>query len=214
MLIFRLLIEFLFLQPTRQPRHHFQKLPNSNHNLFSVLHYRFLHHLLSQSIAVMSSVSKLSVSDYEKQAQEYTAKMLQELNEQVRDDPTIASKSQYFQSEENILKGLPIFTGTRSTFVYDENDELVDTIVQQKPVSAADGDSDEDHDAVSANEENDWHEEEWEEEDEYAGETDNVWAETAGELDGSSAEEVGSACAELSAGMDAMSMNTHVRFGE
>jgi hypothetical protein len=70
-------------------------------------------------------VEKISNEEYERQAVEYTTRMVNELNEKVRANPSIGAKSNFFQDQ----KVLPVFQGKHIRFCYDaEEKEIVDAV--------------------------------------------------------------------------------------
>ncbi|KAK3265151.1 hypothetical protein CYMTET_26149 [Cymbomonas tetramitiformis] len=73
---------------------------------------------------------RISKSDFEKQSLDVTTKMIQELNEQVRKNPSVAKGSKFFANKENIVKGLPVFQGKHSRFEYD-SDEIKAVLVNE-----------------------------------------------------------------------------------
>ncbi|KAL4151214.1 hypothetical protein PRNP1_008231 [Phytophthora ramorum] len=79
---------------------------------------------------------QISAADYERQAVEYTTQQVAQLNAAVRAQPEIGARSEFFQNEENVAKGLPVFQGTHTRFVYDEDEEIVAAVdVTQEALS-------------------------------------------------------------------------------
>jgi hypothetical protein len=164
--------------------------------------------------APQSMAVKMSAEEYAQQSAEYTAKMLADLNAKVKANPEIADKSTFFQCEENILKGLPVFQGEKTTFVYDDADALVETVVQQSVTvepAVVESMDEEQHD-----DENDEEEQEEQEQDEEGAEEwtenandDNEWAEGAEEDQGTVDVDD-----ELAGAIGALAVNQHVRFSE
>ena len=68
---------------------------------------------------------RISTQEYDRQAAEYTAQMVEQLNQDVRAQPSIGSKSTFFQDPENRKKGLPVFQGKHTRFVYDQEEEEI-----------------------------------------------------------------------------------------
>ncbi|KAJ0401624.1 hypothetical protein P43SY_006003 [Pythium insidiosum] len=68
---------------------------------------------------------RISADEYERQAVEYTTAMVEQLNAAVREDPSIASQSSFFQDPLNVKRGLPVFQGKHTRFVYDDEEEEI-----------------------------------------------------------------------------------------
>ncbi|EGZ04849.1 hypothetical protein PHYSODRAFT_249774 [Phytophthora sojae] len=69
---------------------------------------------------------QISAAEYERQAVEFTTQEVERLNAAVRAQPELGARSEFFQDEENVAKGLPVFQGKHTRFVYDdEDDEIV-----------------------------------------------------------------------------------------
>jgi hypothetical protein len=68
---------------------------------------------------------QISAQEFKQQAVEFTTQEVERLNAAVRADPQLGARSEFFQSEENVAKGLPVFQGTHTRFVYDDEDEEI-----------------------------------------------------------------------------------------
>ncbi|CAI5717967.1 unnamed protein product [Hyaloperonospora brassicae] len=63
---------------------------------------------------------RIPATEFERQAVEVTAREVARLNAAVRARPAIGARSTFFQDEQNVARGLPVFQGTHTRFVYDE----------------------------------------------------------------------------------------------
>ncbi|CAH0481166.1 unnamed protein product [Peronospora belbahrii] len=72
---------------------------------------------------------QISTAEFDREAVEYTIQEVQRLNVSVRVEPEIGARSKFFQHEKNVVKGLPIFQGKHTRFVYDEEEEEIVTAV-------------------------------------------------------------------------------------
>ncbi|RMX68619.1 hypothetical protein DD238_002922 [Peronospora effusa] len=68
---------------------------------------------------------QISTAEFERQAVEYTTQEVQRLNTAVRAQPEIGARSEFFQHKENVIKGLPVFQGKHTRFVYDNEEEEI-----------------------------------------------------------------------------------------
>ncbi|KAG1687011.1 hypothetical protein DVH05_005751 [Phytophthora capsici] len=68
---------------------------------------------------------QISAAEYERQAVEFTTQEVERLNAAVRAQPEIGARSEFFQDEENVAKGLPVFQGKHTRFVYDDDEEEI-----------------------------------------------------------------------------------------
>ncbi|OWZ01836.1 hypothetical protein PHMEG_00026710 [Phytophthora megakarya] len=68
---------------------------------------------------------QISAAEYERQAVAFTTQEVERLNAAVRAQPEIGARSEFFQDEENVAKGLPVFQGKHTRFVYDNEDEEI-----------------------------------------------------------------------------------------
>ncbi|ETI37876.1 hypothetical protein F441_16100 [Phytophthora nicotianae CJ01A1] len=68
---------------------------------------------------------QISAAEFERQAVEFTTQEVERLNAAVRAQPEIGARSEFFQDEENVAKGLPVFQGKHTRFVYDDEDEEI-----------------------------------------------------------------------------------------
>ncbi|KAL3657917.1 hypothetical protein V7S43_017116 [Phytophthora oleae] len=116
---------------------------------------------------------QISSAEYERQAVEFTTQEVERLNAAVRAQPEIGARSEFFQDEENVAKGLPVFQGKHTRFVYDEEEEEIVAAVDvtqealnSGPVVRTVAELDEDVDEED--------EEEEEEEEEYEEEQDEA----------------------------------------
>ncbi|TYZ58095.1 hypothetical protein PybrP1_006687 [[Pythium] brassicae (nom. inval.)] len=75
--------------------------------------------------ATGGSVQRISRDEFDRQALEFTTEQVQQLNVAVRLEPAIGARSAFFQSEENVRAGLPVFQGTHTRFVYDDDEEEI-----------------------------------------------------------------------------------------
>lgn len=126
---------------------------------------------------------QISQQEYERQALEYTTAMVEALNADVRMQPEIGAKSAFFQDEENVKRGLPVFQGKHTRFVYDDEDEEIVGVVEVpeaaqsgpkvRTVADLDSDDDDEEDEEYAEEEEDDQEDE-----EYIEEQDAAVANT------------------------------------
>lgn len=123
---------------------------------------------------------QISQEEYDRQALEYTTAMVEALNADVRMQPEIGAKSAFFQDEENVKRGLPIFQGKHTRFVYDDDDEEIVGVVEvpeaaqsgPKVRTVADLDSDdEDEDEDFDEEEQEYDQEDEEEQDDAVANT-------------------------------------------
>lgn len=78
-----------------------------------------------RSTATGGSVQRISTDEFERQALEYTTQQVQQLNAAVRSEPALGARSEFFQREENVRAGLPVFQGTHTRFVYDDDEEEI-----------------------------------------------------------------------------------------
>ncbi|KAG7378240.1 hypothetical protein PHYPSEUDO_010394 [Phytophthora pseudosyringae] len=115
---------------------------------------------------------QISAAEYERQAVEFTTQEVTRLNAAVRAQPELGARSEFFQDEENVAKGLPVFQGKHTRFVYDEEEQQIVAAVDvtqealgSGPVVRTVAELDEDVDGAEAEEE-----EEEEEEEDYYGE--------------------------------------------
>ncbi|CEG35161.1 uncharacterized protein PHALS_13914 [Plasmopara halstedii] len=65
---------------------------------------------------------QISTSEYNRQAVEFTTQEVERLNAAVRAQPKLGARSEFFQDEENVVKGLPVFQGKHIRFLYDEEE--------------------------------------------------------------------------------------------
>ncbi|CAI5746641.1 unnamed protein product [Peronospora destructor] len=70
-------------------------------------------------------VQQISAAEFERQAVEYTTKEVQRLNTAVRAQSEIGARSEFFQHKQNVAKGLPVFQGKHTRFVYDNEEEEI-----------------------------------------------------------------------------------------
>ncbi|POM80382.1 hypothetical protein PHPALM_1787 [Phytophthora palmivora] len=68
---------------------------------------------------------QISAAEYERQAVEFTTQEVERLNAAVRAQPALGARSEFFQDEENVAKGLPVFQGKHTRFVYDDEEEEI-----------------------------------------------------------------------------------------
>ncbi|KAE9011554.1 hypothetical protein PF005_g18611 [Phytophthora fragariae] len=68
---------------------------------------------------------QVSAAEYERQAVEFTTQEVERLNAAVRAQPALGARSEFFQDEENVAKGLPVFQGKHTRFVYDDEEEEI-----------------------------------------------------------------------------------------
>ncbi|GLE00687.1 hypothetical protein PINS_up009475 [Pythium insidiosum] len=131
---------------------------------------------------------RITTEEYDRQAVEYTTAMVEQLNAAVRENPSIASQSNYFQDPQNVKRGLPVFQGKHTRFVYDDDEEeivaAVDATEHPAPGprvrTVADlPDMSDEEDEEEDEEEYDEEEEEEEEYDEEDGDVDDVGVENA-----------------------------------
>ncbi|TMW64418.1 hypothetical protein Poli38472_013040 [Pythium oligandrum] len=110
---------------------------------------------------------QISQAEYDRQTVEYTTAAIEQLNEDVRNQPSVGAKSRFFQDPANVQKGLPVFQGKHTRFVYDdEEEEIVEAVdVTHAPIPGPQVRTTEDLD--SSDEEEEEHEEEYDEEDDY-----------------------------------------------
>lgn len=79
----------------------------------------------TSAAATGGSVQHISRDEFERQALEFTTQQVHQLNAAVRLEPAIGARSAFFQSEENVRTGLPVFQGTHTRFVYDDDEEEI-----------------------------------------------------------------------------------------
>ncbi|EEY69112.1 uncharacterized protein PITG_05297 [Phytophthora infestans T30-4] len=65
---------------------------------------------------------QISAADFDRQAVEYTTQEVERLNAAVRAQPELGARSEFFQDEANVAKGLPVFQGKHTRFVYDDEE--------------------------------------------------------------------------------------------
>ncbi|RLN31738.1 hypothetical protein BBJ28_00026346 [Nothophytophthora sp. Chile5] len=113
---------------------------------------------------------QISAAEFERQAVDFTTQAVERLNADVRATPAIGARSEFFQDEANVARGLPVFQGKHTRFVYDEEeDDIVAAVdvtqeaLQSGPVVRTVAELD----ADLEEEEDDDEEEEEEEEEEY-----------------------------------------------
>lgn len=116
---------------------------------------------------------QISAAEYERQAAEYTSEMVEQLNAAVRAQPALGARSGFFQDPANVARGLPVFQGKHTRFVYDdEDDEIVAAVdVTQEALHSGPrvrtvAELDADIDGASDEEEEE-EEEEYDEEEDY-----------------------------------------------
>jgi hypothetical protein len=68
---------------------------------------------------------RVTQDEYDRQAVDYTTAMVEQLNAAVRAQPSLGEMSAFFQDPENVQKGLPVFQGKHTRFVYDSDDEEI-----------------------------------------------------------------------------------------
>ncbi|KAG7395964.1 hypothetical protein PHYBOEH_002949 [Phytophthora boehmeriae] len=68
---------------------------------------------------------QISAAEFERQATEFTTQEVERLNAAVRAQPELGARSEFFQDEENVAKGLPVFQGKHTRFVYDDDEEEI-----------------------------------------------------------------------------------------
>ncbi|TDH67833.1 hypothetical protein CCR75_007984 [Bremia lactucae] len=68
---------------------------------------------------------QISVADFEREALEFTEQEVKRLNAAVRLQPKLGARSDFFQDVKNVAKGLPLFLGKHTRFIYDEQDDIV-----------------------------------------------------------------------------------------
>lgn len=70
---------------------------------------------------------RIPVTAFEREAVEFTTREVERLNAAVRAHPEIGARSEFFQDEANVVKGLPVFQGKHTRFVYveEEGEEIV-----------------------------------------------------------------------------------------
>ncbi|CAI5717988.1 unnamed protein product [Hyaloperonospora brassicae] len=128
---------------------------------------------------------RIPATEFERQAVEVTAREVARLNAAVRARPAIGARSTFFQDEQNVARGLPVFQGTHTRFVYDEEagEEIVAVVdvtreaLEDGPVVRTVAELDVDVGAEDDDEDRDEEEdrgEEEEEEEERTGELDAV----------------------------------------
>ncbi|GMF58383.1 unnamed protein product [Phytophthora fragariaefolia] len=86
-------------------------------------------HAMDDASAPAASAQRISADEYERQAVEFTTQEVQRLNAAVRAQPELGARSEFFQHEENVQRGLPVFQGKHTRFVYDDEDEAIVTAV-------------------------------------------------------------------------------------
>ena len=129
---------------------------------------------------------RIPVTEFERQAVDVTTREVARLNAAVRARPAIGARSTFFQDEQNVARGLPVFQGTHTRFVYDEGagEEIVAAVdvtreaLEDGPVvrtvAELDVDEEEEDDDDDEDGDEDWGEKEEEEEDGMTGELDAV----------------------------------------
>uniref|UniRef100_A0AAV1UAK7 Uncharacterized protein n=1 Tax=Peronospora matthiolae TaxID=2874970 RepID=A0AAV1UAK7_9STRA len=65
---------------------------------------------------------RIPVTAFDREAVEFTTREVERLNAAVRAHPEIGARSEFFQDEANVVKGLPVFQGKHTRFVYDEEE--------------------------------------------------------------------------------------------
>ncbi|RLN46132.1 hypothetical protein BBJ29_001938 [Phytophthora kernoviae] len=68
---------------------------------------------------------QISAAEFERQATEFTTQEVERLNAAVRAQPALGARSEFFQDEANVAKGLPVFQGKHTRFVYDDDEENI-----------------------------------------------------------------------------------------
>ncbi|KAK1928598.1 hypothetical protein P3T76_015899 [Phytophthora citrophthora] len=120
---------------------------------------------------------QISAVEYERQAVEFTTQEVERLNAAVRAQPELGARSEFFQDEENMAKGLPVFQGKHTRFVYDDEEEEIVAAVDVTQESLNNGplvrtvaelDEDVDGEEEEEEEEEEYEEEEYEEEQDEA----------------------------------------------
>jgi hypothetical protein len=125
---------------------------------------------------------RISAAEFERQAAEYTGEAVEQLNAAVRAQPALGARSGFFQDPANVARGLPVFQGKHTRFVYDDDEEEIVAAVDVTQEALHDGprvrtvaELDADIDGASDEEEDDDYddidEEEEEEEEEEEDET-------------------------------------------
>ncbi|RLN85091.1 hypothetical protein BBJ28_00026338 [Nothophytophthora sp. Chile5] len=66
---------------------------------------------------------QISAAEFERQAVAFTTQAVERLNADVRATPAIGARSEFFQDEANVARGLPVFQGKHTRFVYDEEED-------------------------------------------------------------------------------------------
>ncbi|KAG3196227.1 hypothetical protein PC128_g7820 [Phytophthora cactorum] len=109
---------------------------------------------------------QISAAEFERQAVEFTTQEVERLNAAVRAQPEIGARSEFFQDKENVAKGLPVFQGKHTRFVYDEEEEeivaavdVTEEALNNGPVVRTVAELDEDVDSEEGEEEYDEEEE-------------------------------------------------------
>ncbi|GMF26588.1 unnamed protein product [Phytophthora lilii] len=83
------------------------------------------HSMDDASAPAAQYAQQISAAEFERQAVEFTTQEVERLNAAVRAQPELGARSEFFQDEENVTKGLPVFQGKHTRFVYDEEEEEI-----------------------------------------------------------------------------------------